>query len=109
MPSPMRPALCESSKPEGAASAAGEAATPETPANGALQFAGKLTGDGTLTLKSADREISSWTFAVTPDNPPVIRFTDEPKRAVNGALELAYEVEDDYGATEAVADVRAGG
>jgi len=91
-------------EPEGAASAAGEAAAPETPANGPLQFAGKLTGDGTLTLKSADREISSWTFAVTPDNPPVIRFTDEPKRAVNGALELAYEVEDDYGATEAVAE-----
>jgi len=91
-------------EPQGAASATGEAAALETPANGALQFAGKLTGDGTLTLKSADREISSWTFAVTPDNPPVIRFTDEPKRAVNGALELAYEVEDDYGATEAAAE-----
>jgi uncharacterized protein (TIGR02302 family) len=91
-------------EPEGAASATDEAAAPEAPANGALQFAGKLTGDGTLTLKSADREISSWTFAVTPDNPPVVRFTDEPKRAVNGALELVYEVEDDYGATEAFAE-----
>jgi len=90
--------------PEGAPSPTVEAAAPQTTANGALQFAGKLTGDGTLTLKSADREISSWTFAVTPDNPPVIRFADEPKRAVNGALELAYEVEDDYGATQAVAE-----
>ncbi|MCX7305665.1 MAG: TIGR02302 family protein [Hyphomicrobiales bacterium] len=74
------------------------------PANGALQFAGKLTGDGMLTLKSGDRDISEWSFAVTPDHPPVIRFADEPKRAVNGALELAYEIEDDYGATQAVAE-----
>ena len=41
---------------------------------------------------------------MTPDNPPVIRFSGEPKRAVNGALELAYEVEDDYGAAEAEAE-----
>ncbi len=46
---------------------------------------------------------------MTPDHPPVIRFSGEPKRAVNGALELAYEVEDDYGATEADRRVRAGG
>jgi uncharacterized protein (TIGR02302 family) len=71
---------------------------------GVRQFAGKLTSDGVLTLKSGDREISTWTFAVTPDHAPVIRFSDEPKRAVNGALELAYEVDDDYGATEAVAE-----
>ena len=38
------------------------------------------------------------------DHPPVIRFSGDPKRAVNGALELTYEVEDDYGATEAVAE-----
>ena len=68
------------------------------------QFSSKLTGDGTLQLKSGDRELSTWSFAVTPDHPPAIRFSGEPKRAVNGALELAYEVEDDYGATEATAD-----
>jgi uncharacterized protein (TIGR02302 family) len=71
---------------------------------GVRQFAGKLTTGGTLSLKSGERELSTWSFAVTPDNPPAIRFSGEPKRAVNGALELAYEVEDDYGAAEAVAD-----
>ena len=29
---------------------------------------------------------SAWAFAVTPDKPPVIRFSGEPKRAANGAL-----------------------
>ena len=87
----------------GSASADPAAAAPAG-ATGVRQFAGKLTTNGVLTLRSGDRDISAWTFAVTPDNPPAIRFSDEPKRAVNGALELAYEVEDDYGATEAAAD-----
>ncbi|RLP23947.1 TIGR02302 family protein [Mesorhizobium sp. YM1C-6-2] len=81
-----------------------EPAAAPTATTGLRQFTGKLTTDGVLTLKSGDRDISSWTFAVTPDRAPVIRFSDEPKRAANGALELAYEVEDDYGATEAFAD-----
>ena len=93
-------------EPQGAPESAN--ADPATPAPtgvaGVRQFAGKLTTDGTLSLKSGDRELSAWAFAVTPDHPPVIRFSDEPKRAVNGALELTYEVEDDYGATEAVAE-----
>ena len=92
--------------PEGQDGDAANAEPPAAPAGIATvrQFAGKLTNDGVLTLKSGEREISTWTFAVTPDNPPVIRFSDEPKRAVNGALELAYEVEDDYGPTEATAE-----
>ncbi|MDQ2635022.1 MAG: TIGR02302 family protein, partial [Pseudomonadota bacterium] len=86
-------------------SATGEITAPApTGVASVRQFAGKLTSDGTLTLKSGDRELSAWSFAVTPDHPPVIRFSDEPKRAVNGSLELAYEVEDDYGTAEASAD-----
>ena len=34
---------------------------------------------------------ASWAFAVIPDKPPVIKFSGEPKRAVNGALELNYD------------------
>lgn len=68
------------------------------------QFTEKLTGDGALSLHSGDEEIDSWTFAVTPDRPPVIRFSGEPRRAVNGAFELHYEIEDDYGAASAKAD-----
>ena len=68
------------------------------------QFFGKLTADGALSLKSGEQELRSWAFTVIPDKPPVIRFAGEPKRAVNGALELAYEIEDDYGAASAEAE-----
>ena len=93
--------------PEGSAEA--QAATgngapaPQAVANaaqntGARQFAGKLGRDGVLSLKRDEATLQSWTFQVTPDNAPVIRFTEAPRRAVNGTLELRYEVEDDYGA-----------
>lgn len=70
----------------------------------ARQFAGTLAEDGLLALRSGERELRSWAFSVTPDNAPTIRFADDPKRAVNGALELAYEIEDDYGAASAKAE-----
>jgi uncharacterized protein (TIGR02302 family) len=71
------------------------------------QFEGKLTADGVLALRSGEggeNQVDSWTFAVVPDEPPVIRFAEEPKRAVNGAFELRYEIQDDYGAASAKAD-----
>ena len=70
---------------------------------GASRFAGKLTTDGALVLKSASAELGRWAFAVTPDTPPTIRFAGEPKRAVNGTLELGYQIDDDYGAASAQA------
>ena len=39
-----------------------------------------------------------------PDKPPVIKFAGEPKRAVNGTLELNYEIVDDYGAASATTE-----
>jgi uncharacterized protein (TIGR02302 family) len=68
------------------------------------QFADKLTAEGTLTLKSGDDELDSWAFTVIPDSAPKINFAGEPKRAVNGTLELTYNIEDDYGAASARAD-----
>ena len=68
------------------------------------QFSEKLVAEGRLTLKSGDDALNSWAFAVTPDNPPKISFAGEPKRAVNGTLELNYNIEDDYGAASAKAD-----
>lgn len=67
------------------------------------QFAGKLNVDGTLTLKAADEELAQWAFVVTPDAPPKVRFVGEPKWAVNGTIELAYQIDDDYGAASAKA------
>ena len=75
-----------------------------TDAGAIRQFAGKLDADGVLSLKSGEREIARWSFAVTPDKAPTIRFSDEPRSALNGTLELNYEIEDDYGALSARAD-----
>ena len=77
------------------------AASPTAPK--VRQFSGKLNTNGTLTLKSAESDLGHWAFAVIPDKPPTIRFVGEPKRAANGAIELNYEIDDDYGAASAKA------
>lgn len=87
--------------PAGAQAAAGKpAANPAAPST-VRQFSGKLTNDGTLTLKSGEDEIGRWAFAVILDTPPRIRFVGEPKRAANGTFELNYQIDDDYGAASA--------
>ncbi len=74
-------------------------------ASAARKFSGKLVSDGILSLRSGDQELQTWSFTVTPDTPPVIRFSGEPRRAVNGALELTYEIQDDYGPSSAEAEI----
>ncbi|RUY20627.1 TIGR02302 family protein, partial [Mesorhizobium sp. M7A.F.Ca.CA.004.12.1.1] len=82
--------------------AAKPAASPAPPSK-VLQFTSKLTGDGTLTLTSGEDQLGRWAFAVISDKPPQIRFVGEPKRAANGAFELNYQIDDDYGAATAKA------
>ncbi len=67
------------------------------------QFSGPLAADGLLSLRRGEEgeEIANWSFTVTPDDAPQIRFAEDPTRAVNGALQLTYEIEDDYGAVSA--------
>ncbi|MER9297982.1 TIGR02302 family protein [Mesorhizobium sp. M0621] len=85
-----------------AAATAKPAASPTTTSK-IRQFTGKLTGDGTLTLTSGEDQLGRWAFAVITDKPPQIRFVGEPKRAANGAFELNYQIDDDYGAANAKA------
>lgn len=89
-------------EPEGAAEAS-DGSPRAASDRGIRQFFAKLTVDGMLSLRSGERELARWSFSVVPDKAPVIRFVGEPKRAVNGALEVAYEIEDDYGAASAEA------
>ncbi|MBZ9678331.1 TIGR02302 family protein [Mesorhizobium sp. ES1-1] len=89
--------------PAGASAAGSKAAANQATPSKVRQFTGKLTGDGTLTLKAGEDQLGRWAFAVVPDQPPRIRFIGEPKRAVNGALELNYQIDDDYGAASAKA------
>lgn len=69
------------------------------------QFTGKLTANGVLLLASGSTEINKWAFSIIGDTPPTIRFSSEPKRAVNGSLELHYEIKDDYGAAAATGEI----
>ncbi|RST87556.1 TIGR02302 family protein [Aquibium carbonis] len=89
-------------EPEGtvAVDVAQAGAAPIRP-TGTRQFSHTLDGDGALVLQSGETDLGGWSFSVIPDNPPVIAYADEPKRAVNGTLELAYTIEDDYGAVSA--------
>ena len=87
----------EPAAPKGVAPASAQ------PAPKVRQFSGKLSTNGTLTLKSGEDDLGHWAFAIIPDKPPSIRFVGEPKRAVNGAIELNYQIDDDYGAASAKA------
>ncbi|MDN2568374.1 TIGR02302 family protein [Aquibium sp. A9E412] len=88
---------------DGAPDAEGAAADP-APGGDARQFTRRLSGDATATLGRGEETLKSWRFRVVADTPPIIRFTEDPARAVNGALELAYQIDDDHGATAAEAD-----
>lgn len=46
-----------------------------------------------------------WSFSIIKDQPPSIRFEKYPEQALNGALELTYQAEDDYGLSEAWAEI----
>ncbi|WP_173934106.1 TIGR02302 family protein [Chelativorans sp. Marseille-P2723] len=79
---------------------------PSASSGEALRFSHALSADGTIRLHDGSQEVQSWRFVIIPDQPPRIRFVEEPKRAVNGTLELAYEIKDDYGAVSADTDFR---
>ncbi|SES34800.1 TIGR02302 family protein [Rhizobium sp. NFR03] len=60
----------------------------------------KITRDGTLTV---GRE--TWQFAVIPDAVPDIAFDGTPRATVNAALEIPFIAKDDYGLSEAFAEI----
>ncbi|TKB16146.1 MAG: TIGR02302 family protein [Mesorhizobium sp.] len=93
----------EPAVPKGVTPAAAQPAPPAAAQLKVRQFSGKLSTDGVLTLKSGEDDLGHWAFAIIPDKPPTIRFVGEPKRAVNGAIELNYQIDDDYGAASAKA------
>lgn len=62
-------------------------------------------GNGTLIIKQGQDVAESWRFELTADEPPVIAFDGRPSRAVNGALEISFTVNDDYGAEKAYAEI----
>ena len=67
-------------------------------------FTYKPRVDGTLSVETASGRME-FPIVITPDEPPVLAFTDEPRRAANGALELAYSITDDHGVVGANAEI----
>ena len=62
-------------------------------------------GDGELVVRQGNTVIESWDFAIIADEVPVIAFEGRPSRAVNGALEIGFTVNDDYGVARAYAEI----
>ncbi|MBR0554251.1 TIGR02302 family protein [Ciceribacter sp. L1K23] len=92
-----------------AAQEAGSAPVPPTPApaattQAARTFNYKIETGGVL--QAADRE---WQIGVVPDKAPEIAFDGMPRRAVNGALEIAFIARDDYGLQQAHAIIEPAG
>jgi uncharacterized protein (TIGR02302 family) len=90
-----KPVVLQPEKAETTADAS-DAAKPAASASYKL----KLVRDGKVSVGNTD-----YAFTVTVDHKPDIAFSKEPSRAVNGALELAFEAKDDYGVTEAHAEI----
>ncbi len=76
--------------------------TEQAVVDGSHNFRYDLQQDETLALSGAD---TRWKFSVTPDTPPTIRFTKEPGHALNGTLQLSYQIEDDYAPLKAEAEI----
>ncbi|MDH6267658.1 uncharacterized protein (TIGR02302 family) [Rhizobium sp. SG_E_25_P2] len=66
-----------------------------------VSYTVKLARDGAFALGA-----TQFAFKITADAAPKIRFDKEPDRAVNGALEISFAAEDDYGIAEARAEIK---
>lgn len=71
----------------------------------ARSFRHNPASGGTLVVRQGQNTAESWRFTLIPDDPPVIAFDGQPTRAVNGALEIAFTVDDDYGTQKAHAEI----
>jgi uncharacterized protein (TIGR02302 family) len=78
-----------------------DAPKPAEAAPESVSYTVKLARDGAFALGAIN-----FAFTLTPDVAPTIRFDKEPDRAVNGALEIAFAASDDYGVTEARAEIK---
>jgi len=79
---------------EAGAGASDTAATDST-------FSKVLQASGEIEIVVRDDVIARWPVEVFEDKAPKIELTEAPGRAISGALELNYSVEDDYGVVSA--------
>ena len=65
-----------------------------------------IATDGTAHVRAPSGQ-PQWRFSALADHPPTIALAKDPERQARGALQLSYKVEDDYGVTEAHAQLAA--
>ncbi len=80
-----------------------EVDAPAPPTGAARVYSFKAQDSGELNVEAGRDEPRGWTFRVIADEPPTIEFAQDLRRAVNGALEVAFVTEDDYGVESATA------
>jgi uncharacterized protein (TIGR02302 family) len=62
-----------------------------------------ISDRGTALVRGLSDEDLTYAFNAIPDKPPVIALAKDPEPQQNGALQLNYKMEDDYGVVEAKA------
>ncbi|MCO5132539.1 MAG: TIGR02302 family protein [Xanthobacteraceae bacterium] len=87
----------------------GEAEPATEAPHGASERRFTIAGDGVAQVRAPSGQ-PRWSFVAVPDRPPTIALAKDPERQARGALQLTYQIDDDYGVTEAHArfNVRAG-
>jgi uncharacterized protein (TIGR02302 family) len=61
-----------------------------------------IAGDGTAHVRAPSGQ-PQWKFTAVPDRAPTIALAKDPERQARGSLQMSYNIEDDYGVTEAQA------
>lgn len=59
-----------------------------------------IAGDGTAQVRAPSGR-PRWAFTAVPDRAPTIALAKDPERQARGSLQLTYQIDDDYGVTEA--------
>lgn len=76
-----------------------EAPATGKPTTGTEERRYAIDGNGVATIRGYGGDVT-WSFTAIPDRPPTITLTKDPEARPQGAMQLTYKIEDDYGATE---------
>ena len=86
-----------------------DALLPDTEAGStgsSARYVHELVRDAEVEVAVGGHEGEAWSFSLVPDRPPEISLIGEPDSAVSGALQLEYQLSDDYGVVAAEAQIR---
>ena len=64
-----------------------------------------IKGDGSAAVHGVVANDLTWSFNAIPDRAPTVEFIKDPERQARGALRVDYKMSDDYGVTQAQAEI----